>query len=402
MFRKAEIQKFISLWKHLYDLLFNYIQSQSENTEDYQKLINYMDDQKIGDTKEQLSVFLHLTSNILNNYQQKNNFFDKFQKILLLYKDQIKHAFSNSEIFNFFRNDKKILLFLFHSQIIEVDDSIINIIFNDRYKKKFSYHLYFYPEIKSFVENPEIIEKELFEKDSKIFTIFEKRRNEGQNDSYLCELIRNDSIAEFVSYTNQTNLPISTTTIKPSLFETNTFLLKNNDTTILQYAAFFGAIQIILYLKTIEIEIKPSIWPYAIHSKSYELIHFLIENHIVPTNQTYEECLKESIKCHFNDIAEYIQENLLLTKQGEFESKFDKNIACYSFHYFNFFFFPDDFNQKFIFYYACRYDYFTLVKLLMSTAAFNIYPKIISNFLFFLIKLFQKKNLNKISLKKFE
>ena len=74
-------------------------------------------------------------------------------------------------------------------------------------------------------------------------------------------------------------------------------------------SAFFGAIQIIQYLKTIEIEIKHSIWPYAIHSKSYELIHFLIENHIVPTNQTYEECLKESIKCHFNDIAEYIQEN---------------------------------------------------------------------------------------------
>ena len=53
---------------------------------------------------------------------------------------------------------------------------------------------------------------------------FEAKRLVGENDSDLCSLIRDDSIDEFVIYVNKEHLTL-TNTIKPSIFETNSFLI---------------------------------------------------------------------------------------------------------------------------------------------------------------------------------
>ena len=55
---------------------------------------------------------------------------------------------------------------------------------------------------------------------------FFKQRKIGQNENYICKLIREDSIDEFITFVNQHNyLPNSN--IERSIYETNSFLIKN-------------------------------------------------------------------------------------------------------------------------------------------------------------------------------
>lgn len=49
---------------------------------------------------------------------------------------------------------------------------------------------------------------------------------------------------------------------------------------IIEYASFFGSIQIFQYLIMNKVELKPSLWLYAIHSQNAELISLLEENKI--------------------------------------------------------------------------------------------------------------------------
>ena len=65
---------------------------------------------------------------------------------------------------------------------------------------------FLYPEIKSFIDDD--IQRRIGEsngideivKDSN----FDKKRRIGENEAYICQLIRSDSIEEFVAFINQT------------------------------------------------------------------------------------------------------------------------------------------------------------------------------------------------------
>ena len=122
-------------------------------------------------------------------------------------------------------------------------------------------------------------------------------------------MIRQDSVEEFIKYVNQKNF-LLTSKVNRSIFETNTFLIEN-EPTLIEYAFFFGSIQIFQYLKTNNVDLSTSLWLYAIHSKNAEMIYFLETNSIQPPENTYETCIIEAIKCHHYDIAIYIKDNLL-------------------------------------------------------------------------------------------
>lgn len=76
----------------------------------------------------------------------------------------------------------------------------------------------------------------------------------------------------------------------------------------------FKSIQIFKYLYSNGARLNGSIWIYAIHSNKKELIIFLIINKILPNDESFEECLKVSIKFHHNVIANYIIDNLMEDK----------------------------------------------------------------------------------------
>ena len=144
---------------------------------------------------------------------------------------------------------------------------------------------------------------------------FFENREKGENDSYICKLIREDSIDEFIEYVNKSNISLEST-INQSIYETNAFLIQkqneyiilrfnqsnsNSSITLMEYAAFFGSIQIFQYLKINGVEMNQELWLYSIHGKNAEIIHLIEERHIEPTIadvNSYKECFIESISAN--------------------------------------------------------------------------------------------------------
>ena len=120
--------------------------------------------------------------------------------------------------------------------------------------------------------------------------------------------------------------------------------------------------------------IEPSIWCYAIHGNNPELISFLEDNHIEPDDKSFHKCLEESIKCHHNEMANYILNTHI---NNEDKNEFDKNVYAYAFHYHNYIYFPTDVNHKFIFFYACQYNYISIVEYFIKCKKININDTIV-------------------------
>ena len=141
--------------------------------------------------------------------------------------------------------------------------------------------------------------------------------------------------------------------------------MKEKETTLIEYAAFYGSKQIFKYLYKNQVEITPNLYIYAIHGLDEEIIHFLEENESLKQeekNIKYIKRLKESIKCHHNYISEYIKSNFLN------DDECIKYSNMYGFHYYNFT--PiDEFKITTyeIFNYACKYDYYAIVEHFIKT-----------------------------------
>lgn len=59
----------------------------------------------------------------------------------------------------------------------------------------------------------------------------------------------------------------------------------------------YGAIQIFKYLQLNRVPLTSSLWLFAIHGKNAEMIH-LEYNRVKPIDNSFDQCFKESIKCH--------------------------------------------------------------------------------------------------------
>lgn len=231
---------------------------------------------------------------------------------------------------------------------------------------------------------------------------FYENRKKGENDSYICKLIQEDLIKEFITYVNQNNISLKST-IKPSIYETNDFLIQkqnvsnsnfpsfgfnqsnsnnsiNNGITLIEYAAFFGSIQIFQYLKINGAEMDQKLWLYSIHGKNAEIIHILEERHIEPTirvqdnnglgfgfgtakeRKSYKGCFIESIKCNHNGIANYILSNYLQNGDEKSSETIIESIKYYNFDFME----KEEIKNSFCYLYY--YEYYSLVKILLLTA----------------------------------
>ncbi|KAK8898107.1 hypothetical protein M9Y10_000376 [Tritrichomonas musculus] len=331
-----EVQTYFKQKKKLHDTLLTYLEENEELEFKFQSL----SDSK----KEDFEKFLDLLTYISNNHTKTDEFSNKIGRILLNYKRKIKQTFSNSELLNIFESNKLILLFLLKNQFIVVDD-----LYN-QYKNVADMCHFFFPEIKQKLDDQKAqqIEEELLEKDSNIFDNFEEKRKIGENDSYICTLIRYDSIQEFISYVTQSNFCL-TSKIEPSIFETNQFL-NDNQPTLIEYAAFFGSIKVFNYLRMAGVDLTPSLWLYSVHSNQATMIHLLETLHIQPPDNSYNSCLLEAIKCHHNNIALYILNNLIVEKDSLLYEKIDDCCMRYS----NYSCFYDESTGNDAFFYYCK------------------------------------------------
>ena len=370
-----DISNYIDAKKEFQDIFLLYIDDENDDETNYTNLVNIIDKQNLHENDEEFKIFYYFICNIINNHYRGINFFNKLERIFLPFSEDIKNIFSNTEIYSHFKKNNRFLIFLINHQIITIDEDILKLIYENNPGIKY---LYFQPELKSFFDDQtnEAIDKEMIKNDLTDLTYFEEKRQIGENCSLICQLIRNDSIEDFIIYTNNYNISLSSK-INYSIYETNPFLIKNEKTTLIEYAAFFGSIQIFQYLRLNNVDLNPSLWLYAIHGQNPDIIHLLEESEVIPKNNSFEQCLEMAIECHQNDIANYIYDNLL--DQKNINKDFDMNFHSYCFRFVNFAFFPNDIDFEYYLSYLCKYGYFTLVDLFIKSKGFDIQNKLISH-----------------------
>ena len=166
------------------------------------------------------------------------------------------------------------------------------------------------------------------------------------------------------------------------------FLLSNKETTIIEYAAFFGAIQIFSYLLSKGANLTERIWLYAIHSDSIELINFIQNNcsYVIP--YSYIDCIKEAIACHHNQLFDHF---LKLENKNKNDQEIFDIINSYVFNFFNYLCYQDNNNYQLLFFYACEFDHRTFLDLLINEKKIDLYAKYYSNKTVYDIAL-EKKN----------
>ncbi|KAK8888428.1 hypothetical protein M9Y10_039498 [Tritrichomonas musculus] len=302
-----EIKQFQSSLLHYLD--------EGQNLQNYPNLIKFLKDQFSRKRPKEIKETLRLISKISKNHHRSPNFIDKIDQFLINFKNEIKQTFSNYEIFSIFKNNKRLLLFLLKESILTFDQTIVDQINYNKYWDA-NYIKFFLPECKPYItENLyNEIEGDIHSSNS---DEFEEKRKIGENELQICELIRNDSIDEFIVFVNRTNASLSMK-IPSSIFETNRFLYKKSPT-LLEYSAFFGSIQIFKFLFLNGIEFTPSLCLYAIHGDNPDIIHHLEENN---ASISYNDCFIEAIKCFCNDVAYYILNNYLDIQDDLIDSYF--------------------------------------------------------------------------------
>ena len=330
-----------------------------------EELINFFIRERILNDSFIMKYMLKIISSITKNHCRKDNFLHKIRSIFQYIKSYIK--LTNYEIFDIFKKQKIILLLLIEEKIITIDQMISDIITKGKYIK-YKYPEYFYPEIKEFL-NEEMIQSI---KKENLPENYEELRRIGENDQEICKLIREDLIDEFVPYISRNNYNMLSK-IDESIFETNSLLIKK-EPTLIEYAAFFGSIQIFKYLHSKNVPLTNSCLIYGIHSFNFDIINYIESEFNGSLDGICDQCLEESIKCHHNEIANYFLFNFI----NEDSMSFDKNKNSYGFHYCIYIYFPDDLNHQFVFFYACKYDYINIVENFLKNESFDINAKITS------------------------
>ena len=392
----TSFKKLMQKMKEIQNTLLEFLEDETESEEKYETFVNLVEMQKIKEDKEEFKALLRLINIIGNDHHRCVNFNKKIDLILEHFRNDIQKHFSNSKIFDIFRNNKRILLFLIESKLITIDEYIASRITSDTYIYS-EYCSYFLPEIKMFLteefiakyKNNNLIlkNKDFIEGiNNKLPEDFYEKRRTGERETYLSELIRNDDVVEFVIYVNKMCLTPQSF-IEKSIFETNPLLMFNENITLIEYAAFFGSIGIIKNLRSKGADLPQRIWEFAIHSENAELIQYLEDNKVRLSEDYFEEILFESIKCHHNSISNYIIFNLITEKHLKYnnENVYVRNLYRCSFEYHNYCFFPKNIKYKFMLFYLCEFDYYSLVKLFLLQKNIDINATIIFKKLVYLM-----------------
>ena len=350
---KYIINEKINQMKQIQENLLYFLEDEEADSDQ----ITFLEDEEqiIRADKCYLKEFLHLISKISNYHHRSKDFIIKTEKIILKFEQEIKKYYTNFDIFNIFKGNKRILLFLFERQIIKPEKLISSIITNYKYTKR-NYPQYF--QIEFQFSNVKIGETDI--------ESYKEKRRTGENDSYICQLIQKDLVNDFISYVNRTNFPLNSK-IKKSIYETNIFLMDKTPK-LIEYAAFFGSVQIFKYLIMNDVVMTSSLWPYVIHGNNADIFHMMEDQKIHFPDEIAYNCYFESIKCHHINIMNYIRDN--------FDINYNKDIFMHSLRYHNHLNIDDEYEFKITRQYwfnLIKFDYIRLFEFLLNNKLINLY-----------------------------
>ena len=352
---------FIEEMKSIHADVLEFLDSASNTDDDFSNLQETFYKIKIPKDIHKLKVFLHLILTLSNNHHREPDFFSKIKRILNFFKGDITKSYTNSEIFNIFKSNKVLLLYVIKEKMLKIDNYVIAEITSQKFRK-LNYPEFFEPEIESFRS----------QKQETVPDDFDKKRENGENEDIICEMIRNDDIDHFIEYFTKKTLPFKIS-IPKSVFESNLYLCKNTPK-LIEYAAFFGSIKIFKYLLLQNIQLTDDIGQYVIYGNNAEIFQIIEEN--LNLSDFYKELYITSLKCHHHNLTNYIM------------NQFDENqldTLVNSYKYYNFDFIDINYKKQYQFFYASKYDYYHVVDYLIDDETININTKIEKIFFSFLI-----------------
>ena len=144
-----EVQNYLKEIKLFHQSLLNFLDDDSEYAENYSKLIQIIQNQKILENEHKLKEVLHLTSKLVNNHNRTPMFNTKIERLLSHLKDSIKKHLTNEEILKMFIGNKRVLLFLIEQELFVIDQSIATIMQEDIYQEA-KYQQYIFTELKPY------------------------------------------------------------------------------------------------------------------------------------------------------------------------------------------------------------------------------------------------------------
>ena len=118
------ISDYLDKMKSIQKNILDFFEVQENSEEYFQNLNAKIQDLKIHDDSHRLRMFLHILINISNNHNRQHNFWEKMERLLLLFKKEMLEKFSNNELFNIFDSNKRLLLYLIEEKIITINEYI--------------------------------------------------------------------------------------------------------------------------------------------------------------------------------------------------------------------------------------------------------------------------------------
>ncbi|KAK8875988.1 hypothetical protein M9Y10_006171 [Tritrichomonas musculus] len=325
-------EEYISKKKEIKDIVINLIKNDEDEDKYITEFTNLFESSYMMGNTEEKNLLCTFLSEASNNYKRGPNFFTKIEKILKILINNMGF-YDKEELLNTFKNNKMMLLLLIKNNIIEVDKYFADFIVEVNCESSFKYKEFFFNEVSPFMKAK--IRKNFLESNKNLSENYEENRKIGENETYICKLIREDSLDDFIIYVNKFNIGLNTI-IEPSVFETNLMLIEKKPS-LIEYAAFFGSIQIFNYLRLNNVPLTKFLWFYAIHSGNPELIYLLERQNI--SDISYEKCFIESIKCYNDEFAEYIKNQYL---PSELTDTFSNDVYEAMFKSYNFSQFDDE------------------------------------------------------------
>lgn len=375
------LREFTDKMKEAQSKLLEFLENTEAKEADFQLLISFLNNTKIPENKQEFKCLLHIIAKISDNHHRSNGFVERIKQILKYFTQNIQKYFTNFDIFNTFKGNKVILLFIFTEKIIIPDNSIINYLTKAKFLNR-NYLSYFYDEFKSLYTRDFYTRNNL--KDLKLPPNSENQKKIGESNSEFREFLKTDNLDKFKEYVKNTKYSLSQP-VKLSIFESNQFLLKFKEISLIEYVSFYGGINILKYLVSQNFKLTSSLWLFAIHSNNIEIIQYLEENSIKPPSNDFNGCLSEAIKCHHINIMNYIKEKYVQNDQKISVFSLSKDLRYYNFLSLSekvakmesF----DDLEQGFytckdkitnVFYEFCKFDYSSIVEFLLKNEKFDL------------------------------
>ena len=291
------------------------------NNENFEEFFNYLHSSYFLKTKRAVRQLLFSIDSLVTFNRLPLQYANAILKDGLL-KKVLKEMFTPNELIFVFEQNI-LLLTLLDEEIITIQ-SLMDEVCGGK-----DFFFFFFPEIKKkdhkyYDESINKFQELLPLKDDNVHDVL---RRKGQNEDEFACFIENDDIINFRKYFCLENHSPNDL-IPYSKYLRHQFVnLEHCMPSLVEYAAFFGSIQIFKFLYLEGAKLTSNITFFAIAGGNYEIIHFLEENKF-----TFDEAdLKIAIQFHHDEIVEYIINNY----DVEFSLEhFQTSILSFNYHFF--------------------------------------------------------------------